>query len=247
MVTITNEVKKNPRINFLIENEVKDKWIKFIENNDDLSTLSKLIRIAVDNYIEQKLNKEESYKISKFAHRIKEELSSIKGYSKMLMDEFKDKWSFENLKKLSHIYQNSLTIENIINLIQNPENVEKQKFDVLIIDDNPGAIDLITDILKNKGLSYKTAHSGSSALELLKISKPKLILLDILLPGIDGYEICMKIKTKSTLKDIPVYYITAVTEEEVAEKLKETGAEGYILKPFEVENFNSIIQTVKNK
>ena len=74
-----------------------------------------------------------------------------------------------------------------------------------------------------------------------------MILLDILLPGSDGYEICRKIKTKNTLKDIPVYYITAVPEEEVAEKLKETGAEGYILKPFEVENFNSIIQSVKNK
>lgn len=247
MVTITNESKKNPRINFLIENEVKDRWIKFVEDNEDFSTLSKLIRIAVESFIKQEFDKEESYKISKYAHRIKENLSSIKGYSKMLMDELKDDVSFEKLKKLSRIYQNSLTIENIINLIQNPESIEKQEFDVLIVDDNPDAVDLITEILKNKGLSYKIALSGSKALELLKMSKPKLILLDILLPGSDGYEICMKIKTKSTLKDIPVYYITAVPEAEVAEKLKETGAEGYILKPFEIENFNSIIQTVKNK
>ena len=247
MVTITNESKKYPRINFLIENEVKDRWIKFVEDNEDFSTLSKLIRIAVENYIEKQLNKEESYKISKYAHKIKEELSSIKGYSKMLMDELKDDVSFEKLKNLSRIYQNSLAIENIINLIQNPENVEKQEFDVLIVDDNPDAIDLITDILKNKGLSYKTAHSGSSALELLKISKPKLILLDILLPGSDGYEICKNIKTKSSLKDIPVYYISAVPEIEIIKKMDETKANGYILKPFEVENFNSIIQSVKNK
>lgn len=246
MVTITNESKKNPRINFIIENEVKDKWTKFVENNDEISTISKLIRMAVESFIEQQDGNAENTKVAKYAHRIKEELSSIKGYSQMLIDEFKDEWPFEKLKKLTYIYKNSINIENIINLIQNPQSVEKEEFDVLIVDDNPDAINLITDILKNKGLSYKTASSGSSALELLKISKPKLILLDILLPGrSDGYEICKNIKSNNNLKSIPIYFITAVPEVEVQKRYEDAGAKGYILKPFEVKNFNSVIESIK--
>ena len=70
---------------------------------------------------------------------------------------------------------------------------------------------------------------------------PKLILLDILLPDVSGYEICKKIKADEKLKDIPVYYITAVPEAEVHSKMSETKANGYILKPFNISEFNILL------
>ena len=77
--------------------------------------------------------------------------------------------------------------------------------------------------------------------------KPKLILLDILLPDISGYEICKTIKLNNKLKDIPIFYITAVTEPEVSQKLKETGAEGYFTKPFDLSEFNILFDYLKSR
>ena len=71
----------------------------------------------------------------------------------------------------------------------------------------------------------------------MNIYIPKLILLDILLPDIDGYEICKKIKSNDQLKEVPVYYITAVPHSEVVDKMKETGANGFFLKPFDFSKF----------
>ena len=75
----------------------------------------------------------------------------------------------------------------------------------------------------------------------MKNTVPKLILLDILLPDGSGYEICKKIKTDDKLKNIPVYYITAVPETEVHNKMSETKADGYFLKPFNISDFNILL------
>jgi CheY-like chemotaxis protein len=74
---------------------------------------------------------------------------------------------------------------------------------------------------------------------------PKKILSDILLPDISGYEICKTIKLNNKLKDIPIFYITAVTEPEVSQKLKETGAEGYFTKPFDLTEFIVLFDYLK--
>ncbi|MFX1340230.1 MAG: response regulator, partial [Promethearchaeota archaeon] len=76
--------------------------------------------------------------------------------------------------------------------------------------------------------------------EELKRYKPKLILLDIILPDIYGYEICKKIKTDNKFKSIPVYYITAVPEADVQKNMEETGADGFFLKPFKFNKFESL-------
>ncbi|MFW9896227.1 MAG: PleD family two-component system response regulator, partial [Candidatus Thorarchaeota archaeon] len=80
--------------------------------------------------------------------------------------------------------------------------------------------------------------SGIKGLEELNKSFPKIILLDIILPDINGYEICRKIKSDVKLKDIPIFYITAMPESEVIGNLKDTGATGYLLKPFKFEKFD---------
>jgi len=79
----------------------------------------------------------------------------------------------------------------------------------------------------------------------LIINKPKIILLDILLPDISGYKLCKRIKHDQTYKDIKIYFITAVPEQEVIKMMTETKADGYFLKPFEFQKFNIIFELLK--
>ena len=87
--------------------------------------------------------------------------------------------------------------------------------------------------------------NGTKALEHLKRTKPKIILLDIILPDIDGYEICKKIKSNDDLKDLPIYFITAIPVSEINKRIEATGAEGYFLKPFEFDEFEKIFEIIK--
>ena len=74
-----------------------------------------------------------------------------------------------------------------------------------------------------------------------------VILLDIILPDISGYDICSTIKTDSTFKNIPVYFLTAISESEVKKNFKKYGADGYILKPFNFSDFDIIFDILNGK
>jgi len=81
----------------------------------------------------------------------------------------------------------------------------------------------------------------------LKRYKPKLVLLDIILPDINGYEILKKMKADDKLKGIPVYFLTAIPSIEVEKKAQELGAAGSILKPFNLTDFDIISKYLKKK
>jgi len=103
---------------------------------------------------------------------------------------------------------------------------------ILIVDDSTANIKVAHEILKPL---YKTrvATSGVAALEAVKISPPPdLILLDIMMPEMDGYEVCARLKAQIATRDIPVIFLTAMTEVEDETKGFETGAVDYIHKPF---------------
>ena len=72
-----------------------------------------------------------------------------------------------------------------------------------------------------------------------------LILLDIILPDISGYEICKRIKSDEKFKSIPLYYLTAIPGTEVEKNIEETGADGYILKPFDLSDFEPILNKLQ--
>ncbi|MFX1532443.1 MAG: PleD family two-component system response regulator, partial [Promethearchaeota archaeon] len=99
-------------------------------------------------------------------------------------------------------------------------------------------ITVLTNFFEIRGYSCKGISSGVKGLEELSNSIPRIVLLDIILPDINGYEICKKIKSDERLKEIPIFYITAMPESEVSGKLNETGADGYLLKPFKFPKFN---------
>ena len=232
------------RINLNVSEETKERWDKFVENSK-FTTLSQLVRESVDHYLNASSKMEELNRLESYLHNLKENLSSIKLASQMLIEEFKEKLSFKDLKSINLIYEKSLNIEKILNKVFNVDQTDKEPYDVIIVDDDDATIYLLSDFFKKKGIKTKTTSSGKETLEIIQYSKPKLILLDILLLNDNGYEICRKIRSNDTLKTIPVYYITAVPKIDVDEKTKETGADGYILKPFDMLEFENLIKKYK--
>ncbi|MDX2441272.1 MAG: EAL domain-containing protein [Desulfobacterales bacterium] len=102
---------------------------------------------------------------------------------------------------------------------------------ILIVDDIPTNINVLTEILMSD-YTLACATSGKDALKLVEHSVPDLILLDIMMPEMDGYEVCRQLKSNDVSKDIPIVFLTAKTEEEEEVKGLAYGAVDYISKPF---------------
>jgi len=106
---------------------------------------------------------------------------------------------------------------------------------ILIVDDVPANLDLLSGILKERGYEPRPVPSGKLALLAARADPPDLILLDIRMPEMSGFEVCERLKADAALKDIPVIFITAMTD--TADKVKSfsLGAVDYVTKPFQVE------------
>jgi PAS domain S-box-containing protein len=116
--------------------------------------------------------------------------------------------------------------------MSNPQN-PSLKGNILIVDDNPANLDLLSGILSEQGYKVRLIPDGQLALMSVQSTLPDLILLDILMPEMDGYQVCEKLKADERTKDIPVIFVSAVHE--VFDKVKafSLGGVDYITKPFE--------------
>ncbi len=103
---------------------------------------------------------------------------------------------------------------------------------VLLVDDTPENLALLMETLEPAGYQIYVATSGEKALQIAPKIKPDLILLDIMMPGIDGYETCKRLKSDKELKDIPVIFLSALNSPEDKVKAFEIGGIDYISKPF---------------
>ena len=103
---------------------------------------------------------------------------------------------------------------------------------ILVVDDNPDNIQFLGNLLMTQKYEIGVALNGSDALTFIEERLPDLILLDIMMPNMDGYEVCRQLKTSSQTKNIPVIFITAKVEAEDIIKGLEMGAVDYIKKPF---------------
>ena len=107
---------------------------------------------------------------------------------------------------------------------------------VLVVDDEPDILKVVIFRLKKEGYDVKTAINGEMALEMLAQDRPDIVLLDITLPLLNGYEVCKRIKADENLKDIPVMFLTASTASEgFKERAMGVGAQDYMFKPFDYE------------
>ena len=110
--------------------------------------------------------------------------------------------------------------------------MNKPPYKLLIIDDMPENIKVLGSSLDRQGYIISFATSGEQALEMVKKGKFDLILLDIMMPGMDGYQVCRRLKDSVRTREIPVIFITARTEKADLIKGFETGAVDYVTKPF---------------
>ena len=108
---------------------------------------------------------------------------------------------------------------------------------ILLIEDDLATIRLLTSYFESKGYTCKGVISGTKGIEELRNATPKLILLDIILPDLSGYDLCKMIKSDKNFAEIPVYLLTAIPGSEVEKNIEETKANGYILKPFDFSDF----------
>jgi DNA-binding response OmpR family regulator len=117
-----------------------------------------------------------------------------------------------------------------------------EKNNILIIDDSNTNVVLLEAILGTKGFSTITALSVKEALGLIKNRKPGLILLDLMMPEIDGFEFLEKVRSENHLNDVPVIIVSALTDEENVRKSKKFGAIEFIKKPVDI---NTLVSTVE--
>ncbi len=200
----------------------------------NISTVSKLIREAIDFYLK---NYYISNSLTNFINGLKEPLTTIKGFSDILINEYWNKLSLDVVLKLRDIYENSVDIEDRIKNIQDEDVLDENQIDILIVEDNTSIQNVLKSFFKLKGKTCRSVSLGVEAIRTLQKTTPKIILMDIYLPDINGYEVCRTIKSDKNLKEIPIFFITAVSDKEIERKIIELGVNGYFQKPFDLSEF----------
>jgi len=110
-------------------------------------------------------------------------------------------------------------------------NEETKAARVLIVDDNVANAELLDAYLKDSPWRIELAYSGSEALEKVESFEPDLILLDIMMPDMSGYDVCRRLKSDDRTRDIPIIMVTALSELEDVEKAVEAGTDDFLSKP----------------
>ncbi len=114
---------------------------------------------------------------------------------------------------------------------------------ILVVDDTPANIQTVAAILKGQGYQLSVATNGKQALEVIEKVRPDLILLDVMMPELDGIETCRRIKSTEAWRDIPVIFLTAKTETADIVKGFEIGAVDYVGKPFNAHELLARVNT----
>jgi two-component system alkaline phosphatase synthesis response regulator PhoP len=113
---------------------------------------------------------------------------------------------------------------------------------VLVVDDHQDAINILTMILKKGGYDPLSAKDGVEALQRIDEERPELVLLDVMMPKMDGYEVCQAVKADPKSRHIPILMLSAKTDPASKERGRELGAADYITKPI---NPTEILKKVK--
>jgi DNA-binding response OmpR family regulator len=113
---------------------------------------------------------------------------------------------------------------------------------ILVVEDEESLLKLESILLSSKGYSVTGVMDGKAALEEIKKNRPDLVLLDVMLPEMDGFEVCRRIKEESETAGIPVVMLTAKKSNQDIERGRQAGADAYITKPFKSTRVIEIIQ-----
>ncbi len=118
---------------------------------------------------------------------------------------------------------------------------------ILVVDDEIDLVETIRFSLELEGYDVLVAYNGEEGLNQARKEKPDLILLDLMLPKVDGYKVCRLLKFDERYKDIPIFMLTAKTQEKDKVTGLETGANEYITKPFDMDEVMKKVREYLNK
>jgi two-component system response regulator VicR len=114
---------------------------------------------------------------------------------------------------------------------------------ILVVDDNPDNAHIIRDYLEARGLPITVAYNGDDALKAFEEVKPALVLLDVMMPGRDGWQVCREIKQHATLgKSVRVVMVTALDDWVNKRQALQTGADDFVEKPFELSRLAATVE-----
>ncbi len=106
---------------------------------------------------------------------------------------------------------------------------------ILVIDDESDLLEIMQILLQEKGYSVQVAGSAEEGIKKAKEFIPSVILLDLMMPGVDGFEVCRQLKSQTITSKIPIVALTALGEEEATKRAMKMGFAGYVVKPFDGE------------
>jgi CheY-like chemotaxis protein len=118
---------------------------------------------------------------------------------------------------------------------------------IMIVDDAESMIVLTKIALDDPGWEIKTAMSGEECLKKVREEKPDLVLLDIMMPKMSGYEVCREIKSESGTDDIQIAYYTALSRADIENEIKKTGADDYVPKGLPLEELKQKVRLILNR
>ncbi|PTW59068.1 LuxR family two component transcriptional regulator [Breoghania corrubedonensis] len=123
-----------------------------------------------------------------------------------------------------------------------PSNALRQRDIVLVVDDSPEALGFLTSALEQAGITVLVATSGEAALAISSRVTPDIVLMDAVMPGMDGFEACRRIKTDAALAHVPVIFMTGLTETEHVVHALESGGVDYLTKPINIDELQARIR-----
>jgi two-component system, chemotaxis family, chemotaxis protein CheY len=118
----------------------------------------------------------------------------------------------------------------------------KRALSVLVVDDDPDILEALAEILEAEGFQIRRAKNGKEALDRLSPTPPDLILLDLMMPVMDGWEFSQKLREREGVAKIPIIVLSA--DRNVGPKAREIGAIGHLAKPFELNDLLEMVRTV---
>ena len=117
---------------------------------------------------------------------------------------------------------------------------------ILIVDDTPANLGVIVESLEDHGFRVVVAQDGEEGLQRADFVQPDLILLDVMMPGLDGFEVCRRLKALASTRDIPVIFMTSLTETENKVAAFKAGGVDYVTKPLRIDEVMARVNTHLN-
>jgi DNA-binding response OmpR family regulator len=120
--------------------------------------------------------------------------------------------------------------------------MDQRGFDVLVVEDDSTINSLIGAYVELAGMTYRRALDGGEAMQQAQQKVPQMIILDVMLPDSDGFEVCRRIKQDFRTQDVPVVMLTALTDDASRRRGLESGADKYLNKPFDPDRLLAVLK-----